>query len=95
MKRFSIITETDARALEYGSTVELARGGHVTPLAADTLRDRRVSVVFVEHVIRAVVELSDRVVVLNEGEVIAVDRPAAAMRDPRVIAVYLGRAHAA
>jgi ribose 5-phosphate isomerase B len=45
MKRFAIITEADARVLEPGSTVELEAGGHVTPLAADTLRERRVSVV--------------------------------------------------
>lgn len=45
MKRFDIITESDARTLEYGSTVELAPGGHVTPLAADTLKSRRISVV--------------------------------------------------
>lgn len=43
--RFPIITETDARHLEPGSTVELERGGHVTPLAWDTLRARRVTVV--------------------------------------------------
>lgn len=42
---FTIITEADARTIERGSTVELARGGHVTPLAADTLRERRVTVV--------------------------------------------------
>ncbi len=45
MKRFEIITEADARVLAYGETVQLARGGHVTPLAQDTLRDRRVTVV--------------------------------------------------
>jgi ribose 5-phosphate isomerase B len=45
MKRFHIITEADARQLEPGDTVELAPGGHVTPLAADTLRARRVTVV--------------------------------------------------
>jgi ribose 5-phosphate isomerase B len=45
MKRFQIITEADARVLEYGSTVMLVAGGHVTPLAADTLRARRVQVV--------------------------------------------------
>ena len=45
MKRFEIITESDARVLDRGETVMLARGGHVTPLAADTLRDRRVTVV--------------------------------------------------
>jgi ribose 5-phosphate isomerase B len=43
--RFDIITETDARQIEPGATVELARGGHVTPLAQDTLRERRITVV--------------------------------------------------
>src|SRR5882672_11337013 len=45
MKRFQMITEADARVLEYGSTVMLVTGGHVTPLAEDTLKARRVSVV--------------------------------------------------
>jgi ribose 5-phosphate isomerase B len=45
MKRFEIITEADARMLDVGSTVELARGGVVTPLAKDTLAARRVTVV--------------------------------------------------
>jgi ribose 5-phosphate isomerase B len=44
MKRFEIITEADARTLAPGETVLLATHGHVTPLAADTLRDRRVVV---------------------------------------------------
>ena len=44
-KRFEIITEADARALDVGSTVELAAGGHVTPLARDTLAARRVTIV--------------------------------------------------
>jgi ribose 5-phosphate isomerase B len=45
MKKFDIITETDARVLERGETVMLARGGHITPLAQDTLKERRVMVV--------------------------------------------------
>src|SRR5258705_11468634 len=45
MKRFQMITEADARVIDYGSTVALVAGGHVTPLAADTLKARRVSVV--------------------------------------------------
>jgi ribose 5-phosphate isomerase B len=45
MKTFTIITETDARVLERGSTVALAAGGHITPLAQDTLRERRITVV--------------------------------------------------
>ncbi|MGE3507795.1 MAG: RpiB/LacA/LacB family sugar-phosphate isomerase [Vicinamibacterales bacterium] len=43
-KRFDLITESDARMLRRGETVTLARFGHVTPLAADTLRDRQVVV---------------------------------------------------
>ena len=45
MQKFDLITEADARVLPRGETVMLARGGHVTPLAADTLKDRRVTVV--------------------------------------------------
>ena len=45
MKRFSLITETDAVRLDVGETIELAKSGHVTPLAADTLRARRITVV--------------------------------------------------
>src|SRR5713226_2097155 len=45
MKRFEIITEADARVLASGETVMLARGGHVTPLAQDTLKERKVIVV--------------------------------------------------
>jgi ribose 5-phosphate isomerase B len=45
MKRFDIITEADARALDVGASVQLNPGGHITPLAADTLRARRVTIV--------------------------------------------------
>lgn len=44
-RRFGLISESDARQIEPGSTVELEKGGHVTPLAWDTLRARRVTVV--------------------------------------------------
>jgi branched-chain amino acid transport system permease protein len=56
------------------------------------IRASGVAIVFVEHVMRAVLELCDRVVVLNEGEVIASGTPLEAMRAPRVIDVYLGTA---
>lgn len=45
MKKFDIITEADARTLPRGEAVMLAKGGHVTPLAQDTLRERRIEVV--------------------------------------------------
>jgi len=44
MKSFDIITEADARTLDVGSSVTLKPGGHVTPLAADTLKARRITV---------------------------------------------------
>jgi ribose 5-phosphate isomerase B len=43
--RYDMLTEDIARTLERGSTVTLATGGHVTPLALDTLRERRVALV--------------------------------------------------
>jgi ribose 5-phosphate isomerase B len=45
VKRFEIITEADARVLPRGETVILAARGHITPLAQDTLKERRVTVV--------------------------------------------------
>jgi ribose 5-phosphate isomerase B len=44
MKSFEIITEADARVLDVGETIALQKGGHITPLAADTLKARRVTV---------------------------------------------------
>ena len=45
VKRFGLIAEAEARVIEAGSTVELEAGGHVTPLAWDTLRAKRITVV--------------------------------------------------
>jgi len=43
--RFRLIAETEARRIPEGATVELEAGGHVTPLAKDTLAARRITVV--------------------------------------------------
>ncbi len=45
MTRYDMITESIARTLDRGSSVTLAAGGHITPLADDTLRERRILVV--------------------------------------------------
>ena len=50
MKRYDIITEADARVLTRGETVSLARGGHITPLAQDTLKERQVTVMHDDRV---------------------------------------------
>jgi branched-chain amino acid transport system permease protein len=58
------------------------------------IRERGATVVFVEHVMRAVLDLADRVVVLNYGQVIASGSPREVMRHPEVVKAYLGKSHA-
>jgi branched-chain amino acid transport system ATP-binding protein len=57
------------------------------------LRDRmRMSVLFVEHNMRAVMSLCDRIVVINQGTRLADGTPREIGRDPLVIEAYLGPA---
>jgi branched-chain amino acid transport system ATP-binding protein len=48
----------------------------------------------VEHIVKAICGLSDRIVVLNMGEKIAEGSPDEIIHHPQVIEVYLGKAHA-
>jgi len=57
------------------------------------IRDQGATIVFVEHVMRAVMELTDRVAVLTYGRAIAEGAPAEVMRHPDVVSAYLGTAH--
>jgi branched-chain amino acid transport system ATP-binding protein len=50
-----------------------------------------IAVVLVEHDMRLVMRISDRVLVLQQGRVLTEGRPEAVARDPRVIEAYLGR----
>ena len=54
------------------------------------LRAEGLTILLVEHHIRVVMAISDRVAVLDHGELIAVGPPETVRRDPAVIAAYLG-----
>ena len=54
---------------------------------------RGIAILLIEHVMRAVMALSRRVVVLSQGQVLAAGTPDAIARDPRVVEAYLGEAY--
>jgi branched-chain amino acid transport system ATP-binding protein len=69
---------------EIGASLELIR----------TLKTRGITIVVVEHVMRAILAVSDRVVVLHHGKVLTEGQPRDVLSDPRVVEAYLGHRYA-
>jgi branched-chain amino acid transport system permease protein len=57
------------------------------------IRNRGSTVVFIEHNMRAVMELCERLIVLNYGQIIASGDPRDVIKNPEVVSAYLGTPH--
>jgi branched-chain amino acid transport system ATP-binding protein len=58
--------------------------------AIRAIRDQRTTILLIEHVMQAVMTLSDRIFVLAEGKIIASGRPESIVSNAQVIEAYLG-----
>jgi branched-chain amino acid transport system ATP-binding protein len=65
---------------EIGTMVETIRN----------IRQQGITIVMIEHVMHAVMNVSDRIIVLDYGQQIAEGSPQEIANDPRVIEAYLG-----
>src|SRR5262249_55829898 len=58
------------------------------------IRERGTTILYVEHDVKAIMSVCDRVLVLNSGERLAEDTPEGIQNNPAVVEAYLGRAAA-
>ena len=103
------LSVADARRLEFAKALALRprlllldevmaglRGSEIEP-ALDLIRSLRaegMTILVIEHVMKAILSVSDEVLVLHEGKVLTRGGPKEVVADPRVIEAYLGERYA-
>ncbi len=78
---------------EFMAGLNLAEADEACDLIQE-IRDSKITIIMVEHIVKAVTRVSDRIMVLNMGRKIAEGSPDEIIHHPGVIEVYLGKSHA-
>jgi branched-chain amino acid transport system ATP-binding protein len=103
------LSVADARRLEFAKALALRpklllldevmaglRPNEIEPSLAliRSLKEDGITIVVVEHVMKAILAVSDKVLVLHQGQVLTTGQPRDVLSDPRVIEAYLGQRYA-